>query len=33
MYHNKNIANSTIDIANRSKKAFFPDAPDFELPS
>lgn len=32
MYHNKNIANSTIDIVNKSKKAFFPDAPDFELP-
>jgi hypothetical protein len=33
MYHNRNIANSSIDIVNKSKKAFFPDAPDFELPS
>jgi len=33
MYQNKSIANSSIDIVNRSKKAFFPDAPDFEFPS
>jgi hypothetical protein len=33
MYQNKSIANSTIDIVNKSKKAFFPDAPDFEFPS
>jgi hypothetical protein len=33
MYHNKAIASSTIDIVNKSKKAFFPDAPDFEIPS
>lgn len=33
MYHNKAIAGSTIDIVNKSKKAFFPDAPNFEFPS
>jgi len=33
IYQNKSIANSTIDIVNKSKKAFFPDAPEFELPS
>ncbi len=33
IYHNKNIANSSLDIVNKSKKAFFPDATDFEFPS
>ncbi|HCR71468.1 MAG TPA: hypothetical protein DIW23_08505, partial [Anaerolineae bacterium] len=33
MYHNKSIAGSTMEIVNKSKKAFFPDAPDFEFPS
>jgi len=33
MYQNRSTANSTIDIVNKSKKAFFPDAPDFEFPS
>lgn len=33
MYHNKNIATSSIDIINKSKKAFFPDAADLHSTS
>jgi hypothetical protein len=31
MFQNRNIAASSVDIVNKSKKAFFPDAPDFEF--
>ncbi len=33
LYQSKNVANSSIEIVNKSKKAFFPDAPDFERSS
>lgn len=31
MFQNRNIAVSSIEIVNKSKKAFLPDAPDFEF--
>jgi hypothetical protein len=33
IYRNKNLAKSGLEIINKSKKVFFPDATDFESPS